>query len=382
MSRRSILDRLMGSPDITSNTYDVESYDVESACERIPLPPSTPVPVRRAYGAGIYNEEFVQSMGIRRILLNAFPVPESFSWVDAHPEWMSPIEDQEECGSCWAFASSEVLSDRFRIWTEGKVLQRPLSLSTQCLLSCSDGCFRNPVLDEIQKDSSHSFCNEQCGGGSAILAFQYIKENGLPTNFDQPYERDNAYKSKHGGIACARGCSSKDICIYRCKDIYMVSLYHTRMMDTSGHVVFRRMCETNRRINMENIMREIYLRGPVTAAINMFSDFEDKRFTRHPREGYFQPTSEVYIPPEGALPIGSWKGKNKKGMSVQYEGDHIISIVGWGDGLQGPYWVIRNTWGPLWGRNGYFYLQRGVNACNVEADVVAASPDITPFSAM
>lgn len=41
--------------------------------------------------------------------------------------------------------------------------------------------------------------------------------------------------------------------------------------------------------------------------------------------------------------------------------DHAVSIVGY---TKTDY-IIKNSWGPNWGENGYFKLKRGVNACGL-----------------
>jgi len=41
-------------------------------------------------------------------------VPANFDW-RAESSCVHPIRDQQHCGSCWAFAASEALSDRFCI---------------------------------------------------------------------------------------------------------------------------------------------------------------------------------------------------------------------------------------------------------------------------
>lgn len=74
------------------------------------------VPINRAY---------------KRPTVTAFP--DSF---DARTQWGSfvhPVRDQGSCGSCWAFGSSEALSDRFAIFTGGKV---NVVLSPEDLVSC------------------------------------------------------------------------------------------------------------------------------------------------------------------------------------------------------------------------------------------------------
>ena len=54
--------------------------------------------------------------------------------------------------------------------------------------------------------------------------------------------------------------------------------------------------------------------------------------------------------------------------NVQYNGTtHFVALIGWGqtsDGLQ--YWVGRNSFGTIWGQNGFFKAQRGVNIFNME----------------
>lgn len=47
--------------------------------------------------------------------------PQTFDSREQWKECIHPIRDQAHCGSCWAFAASETLSDRFCIASEGKV---------------------------------------------------------------------------------------------------------------------------------------------------------------------------------------------------------------------------------------------------------------------
>jgi len=39
--------------------------------------------------------------------------------------------------------------------------------------------------------------------------------------------------------------------------------------------------------------------------------------------------------------------------------DHAIQLVGWGtDPKAGDYWLVRNSWGPNWGEDGYIRVAR------------------------
>lgn len=49
------------------------------------------------------------------------------------------------------------------------------------------------------------------------------------------------------------------------------------------------------------------------------------------------------------------------GIACGTEIDHAVTIVGYTP----DYWIVRNSWSQDWGDNGYFYLERDVNACGV-----------------
>ncbi len=69
----------------------------------------------------IKDDEFIPRPDPESAVLKDYlDVPDAF---DARTQWkdcIHPIRDQAQCGSCWAFSASEVLSDRTCIETAGK----------------------------------------------------------------------------------------------------------------------------------------------------------------------------------------------------------------------------------------------------------------------
>lgn len=45
--------------------------------------------------------------------------------------------------------------------------------------------------------------------------------------------------------------------------------------------------------------------------------------------------------------------------------NHAMTLVGYGTSDKGvPYWIVKNSFGPEWGNNGYVHIKRGVDSNN------------------
>jgi cathepsin X len=97
----------------------------------------------------------------------------------------------------------------------------------------------------------------------------------------------------------------------------------------------------------QEMMQEIYQRGPIACGIAVTDEMEDYV------SGIFEDTTG------------------------DYNITHEISIVGFGEEDGTPYWLIRNSWGTHWGIDGFMKLVRGKNNLAIETDCAWAVPEDT-----
>jgi len=198
--------------------------------------------------------------------------------------YVTPVKNQEQCGSCWAFSTTGSLEGQ-HFKSAGKLV----SLSEQNLVDCS------------KKEG-----NKGCQGGLMDNGFKYIiKNKGIDT------EESYRYTGKNG-----RECKFSE------------SNVGATM---SSFVDLKRGSEDALSEALDKI-------GPISVAM----DAGHMSF-QHYRSGIY---------------------KEPKCSSIKL--DHGVLAVGYGSGAEGDYWIVKNSWGTVWGDKGYFMLARNdKNMCGL-----------------
>ncbi|CEM19676.1 unnamed protein product [Vitrella brassicaformis CCMP3155] len=242
-------------------------------------------------------------------------LPESFDARERWPECkdvIGHVRDQAECGSCWAFASTEAFNDRMCIKTNGSF---QTLLSPQDTTSCCD--------------ESHCF-SFGCDGGQPALAWQWFTEVGVVSGGDYgdigtgdtcwPYQLPMCSHHVKGPYPACNGEQSTPKCMAKCSETN-----YTEQFNQDRHKAY----EAFTLFDVDEAKREIMENGPITGAFSVYSDFLTYK-------------SGVY--------------QHVKGRML---GGHAIKILGWGveDGVE--YWLVLNSWNDTWGDKGYFKIKMG-----------------------
>ncbi|KAG7222419.1 hypothetical protein INR49_016279 [Caranx melampygus] len=277
------------------------------------------------------------------------PYPESVDW-RMKGNFVTPVKNQGHCGSCWTFSTTGCLESVNAINT-GKLIgplraaspgQSSGSMSLLTLLALTKalvqvlvararlllliplqiasaeccntwhqvrqlyGC-RRPSEQQLI-DCAKDFNNHGCMGGLPSQAFEYIKYNkGLMTEEDYPYKGYDDTCHFEPALAAA----------------FVLDVVNITSNDEKA------MVDAVARLN------------PVTLGFDVTADF------MHYKEGVYTST----------------QCKNTADKV-----NHAVLAVGYGTEENGtPYWIVKNSWGTGWGKDGYFLIERGKNMCGLAA---------------
>jgi len=214
-------------------------------------------------------------------------IPISYDLRQLYPKSLSinNILNQGDCGSCWAFGTSESLSDRLYIASNGSI---DVQLSPQILVSCDwEG-------------------NDGCNGGVPQLAWTYMEMSGLPTLECVPYSDGNG-KS----VPCAHECSNGD----------SFKKYYAKML--SDHTFEE----------VKTIQEGIMAEGSICGTMSVYSDF-----LNYQSGVYVTAANATYLGGH-AIKILGWGFDQTSGL------DYWIVANSWARswGMNGYFWIQRGV---------------------------------------
>ena len=288
---------------------------------------------------------------------------------DGREVWKNLVNeprDQGSCGGCYAFAVTSVMSARLSIYTLGKY---KYSFSPTYMVICNLGGsdeykiaeknlnFGQPYdynlpsnYEQIRIDERNQLNKFGCNGETLIGAWQYAYRFGLIE------EKCSSYVNEYQNLYEYNNKTDKlKVCADLYTDTYDICPDTKDPMITHLAGGYYYVSGTkNDRPNIadgseRDIRNDIYKWGPCSSAMICYEDLIT-----------FNSPGKIY----------RWDGKS---MS---KGGHAISIYGWGEDADGSgkYWIIKNSWGNKWNGDGYFKIERGVNACEIEQNVFTGFP--------
>jgi cathepsin C len=275
----------------------------------------------KAHYKGLGESEMLETAPFRKAAaskVDDHDIPEHFDWASVNGKnYVPPVMDQK-CGSCYAFATRDMMEARLRVLTKNSDKK---SMSVQSVLSCNR-------------------YSQGCKGGFPYTVAKFFQDNGAMREADQPSKKDSHHRgekkprNKAAALAAAPDkvkCNKKAAPVARAWTYKYVGGFYGAT-------------------NEKSMRRDIFDHGPLAVCFQVGLGFGNYK------GGIFR--QEARLPRQN-----HWDRVN-----------HAVLITGWGHDNGHKYWKVKNSWGPQWGDKGYFKIERGSNQLNIESDAVALYP--------
>merc|ERR1712000_394436 len=245
--------------------------------------------------------------------------PEAIDWRTT--EAITPIKNQGQCGSCWAFSATEAIESQLAL--EGGE-EYSIELSPQQITSCTP-------------DSGTYGCLG-CQGGFTEGAYAYVETvAGLANSFYIPYAQSLTASST------TMACPTAKVTAIDGADEQLSGGYAA----VSGYSYATPACTSGACTNQDlDKLSAALEETPVSICVNAAS-WND--YT-------------------GGVMTSAQCGN----MGASYQ-DRCVMATGFNKTASTPYWIVRNSWASTWGEMGYIYLEYAENTCGLADDATIPS---------
>lgn len=273
-------------------------------------------------------------------------MPESFNPITTWGAFLTPVQDQGDCGACWAIASAKTLADRYSLLTVGAFSE---VLSPYQMIMCEGTIFPSiPADDEsIRQINIDAHTSGACNGNTLFTALDFIYAVGCVS--ESCVNKGLFAEYKIPDLPTIKDPESVPMC-----QSILGSKYDRCLDRSRAPCFYRSIVGYKVDTDIESIKQEIYKWGPVLSGFKIYDDFINE---------YDGKT--IYMGPK--------KGANDNG-------GHAIQIVGWGRENGVDFWWICNSWGVEWGLSGYFKMKMNIPECELEQNVMGFIPDFPSFN--
>jgi Papain family cysteine protease len=252
---------------------------------------------------------------------------------------VTPVMNHQNCGNCWAITSTSLLANRLIVQSAlagnnvgtGTVNFQP-ALTTQC------------VSETL---------NNGCNGGSVYYAGKYFETKGASqiTGAEPSWD-----------AICSTQCGNLPSCQVLTPQFSSSKVYKAKGGSTTTLSASNTDGSVDVQTTITNIKKAL-LGGPVIGQIfcanDLIYDFNTSKIWSDPQYG----TNGIYINGKYNVGLDLKYPHVKLGAAwadIQVDSDgnpsaHAVEVVGWDiDPKYGPYWIVKNNWGPDWNGTGFF----------------------------